>query len=113
MLDPLRNETLHQISHIDSNERLSQSQAIVQENGSNNMYKQWICSSIQQGSINCYLENNITISMIPIARGAYGVVHKGIIKDSGKTVAMKTLFPEECNCEEKLYKKFVKEVVVD
>jgi len=98
---------------MNSNEQLSQSQAIVQENGSNNMYKQWIRNSIQEGYIDCYLENNVTVSMMPIARGAYGVVHKGTIKDSGKTVAMKTLFPEECNCEEKFYKKFVKEVVVD
>ena len=106
----MRNETLHQVN---SNEQFSQSQPTVQENGPNNMYKQWIRNSIRDGSIDCYLENNITINMIPIGRGAYGVVNKGTIKDSGKIVAMKTLFPEENNCEEKFYKKFVKEVVID
>jgi len=49
---------------------------------------------------------------LPIGRGAFGAVHVGIMKNSGKRVALKTLYLKQYSCEEELYKDFVKEVVV-
>ena len=83
-----------------------------QENRSktNNTYKDWIEDSIRGGFINCYSESSITINPFAFARGAYAAVHKGTMKHSGEIVAIKILFPDEHNGEEKFYKKFAKEV---
>ena len=82
-----------------------------QENRSNtNKYKDWIEDSIRRGFINCYSESSITIHPFAFARGAYAAVHKAIMKHSRENVAIKILFPDEHNGEEKFYKKFAKEV---
>ena len=85
---------------------------VYQENRSNtnNTYKDWIEDSIRGGFINCYSESSITINPFAFARGAYAAVHKAIMKHSRENVAIKILFPDEHNGEEKFYKKFAKEV---
>ena len=90
--------------------RSSQSQVISQR-GPSNEYKEWIERSIEEGSIRCYSENDIKVGRIPIATGAYGAVFKATLKHNRMPVAMKTLVQRLGECEEKLYKKFVKEVI--
>ena len=96
-----------------TDEQFLQSQIIgYQREKSNNAYsKEWIDKSVEEGSIRCYSESDITIGHIPIAGGAYGVVYKATMKRNKMAVAIKTLFPDVHGREEKFYRKFVKEVV--
>jgi len=93
---------------MEIDERSSQSQVISQR-GPSNVYIEWIGKSVQEGSIHCYSEGDIKVGRTPIATGAYGVVFKATMKRTGMPVAMKTLVRRPGECDEKLYKKFVKE----
>ena len=97
---------------------------------SDNSYKEWLRESIQDGSIYCCPENDITLEK-QIGFGAFGVVYKATVRPgssfetitkamlgewdngfSGMTVAVKILHPDESgNCEEDLHRQFVEEVV--
>ena len=93
-------------------------------------YKEWLDTSINEGSIYCCPENGIKLDTLPIGIGAFGVVYKATIKQKNgigniaknilgrksnitdTTVAVKFLFPDSYgDCEEDLYQQFVKEVV--
>ena len=78
---------------------------------SNNIYREWLTKSIQEGFIKHYSEDDI-LNRTLVGYGGYGVVYKARIKHSGILVAMKTLFLNRYGCEDELYKQFVKEVVV-
>jgi len=96
---------------MEIDERSSQFQVIGQRGGPSNVYKEWIDKNIQEGFIHCYSEGDIKVGRTPIATGAYVVVYKATMKRTGMPVAMKTLVRRPDECDEKLYKKFVKEVV--
>ena len=81
-----------------------------QNQSSNNIYREWLAKSIQEGFIKHYLEDDI-LDRTLLGHGGYGVVYKAKIKHSGILVAMKTLFLDQYGCEDELYKQFVKEVV--
>src|SRR5436190_23723039 len=99
---------VYQYNQMNSSDQSSQSQATIhREDRSNNVYKDWICSRIREGSIKCYSLNDIEMRLLPIGRGAFGAVHVGIMKNSGKRVALKTLYLKQYSCEEELYKDFV------
>ena len=95
-------------------------------------YREWLETSIQDGSIFCCPENDIKLDDKPIAFGASGAVYKGTVGlrsrfsfitkkiqgkrqnvlSSGMTVAVKTLLSDnQHGCGEDLYQQFVKEVV--
>jgi len=98
---------------------------------SNNSYKEWLETSIQEGSIYCCPESDIKLDPTHIGLGAFGAVYRATVKRtngigsitktilgkthnilSGMTVAVKTLFPDnQGDCEEDLHRQFVKEVV--
>src|SRR6185312_14652527 len=99
-----------QPSQMETDERSLQSQ-VISKRGPSNVYIEWIDKSVQEGFIHCYSEGDIKVGRTPIATGAYGVVYKATMKRTGMPVAMKTLVRRPGECEEKLYKKFVKEVV--
>ena len=96
---------------MEIDERSSQFQVIGQRGGPSNVYKEWIDKSIQEGFIQCYSEGDIKLGRIPIATGSYGAVFKATMKRTRTPVAIKTLVRRSGECEEKLYKKLVKEVV--
>ena len=95
-------------------------------------YKEWLETSIHEGSIYCCPENGIKLDpiLIHIGHGAFGVVYKATIKQkngigniaktilgrrssifSDTTVAVKILFPDKHgDCKEDLHQQFVKEV---
>jgi len=106
--DPLGSRFLRQFSQMKIDE---QPQVVGRRREkSNNVYnKEWIDKSVEEGSIRCYSENNITMGHMPIAGGAYGVVYKAMMKHNKITVAIKTLFQDPHGCEEKFYR--IKEVV--
>ena len=99
---------------------------------SDNSYKEWLDTSIQEGSIYCCPESDIELDPQYIGLGAYGVVHKATIKRrnglgnvaktifgkrrnslSGMTVAVKILYPDKHGkCQDDLHRRFVEEVVV-
>ena len=95
---------------MEIDERSSRSQVIGQRDP-NNVYKEWIDKSIQEGFIHCYSERDIKVGRIPIATGSYGAVFKATMKGTGMPVAIKTLVRRSGECEEKLSKKLAKEVV--
>ena len=95
---------------MNSNEQYQATAYQENRSNTNNTYKDWIEDSIRGGFINCYSESSITINPFAFARGAYAAVHKGTMKHSRENVAIKILFPDEHNGEEKFYKKFAKEV---
>ena len=84
-------------------------------------YKEWVETSIHEGSIHCCPENGLELDPLYIGRGAFGVVYKATIKREtcisnnvfvDTTVAVKILFPDRHgDCEEDLHRQFVKEVV--
>ena len=93
---------------------------------SNNIYKTWINTSIQEGSIYCCPKSDI-LDPTPIAYGSSGIVEKGTVKRSGftwsifgkkqnilsgMTVAIKTLILTEHSNKEYLYKQFAREVPI-
>jgi len=93
-------------------------------------YKEWVETSIHEGSIYCCSANDLELDPLYIGHGAFGVVYKATIKQktgigniaktilgkksnvfSDTTVAVKVLFPDRHgDCEEDLHKQFVKEV---
>ena len=83
-------------------------------------YKEWVETSIHEGSIYCCPENALDLDPLYIGNGAFGVVYRETIKQetgiannffSDTTVAVKILFPDRHgDCEEDLHKQFVKEV---
>jgi len=93
-------------------------------------YKEWLETSIQDGSILCCSENDIKLYDKPIGLGASGAVYKGTARfksrfkiftkskdkrlsafSSETTFAMKTLLPDsQYDCGEDLQQQFVKEV---
>ena len=94
-------------------------------------YREWLETSIQDGSIFCCPESDIKLDDKPIAFGASGAVYKGTVGlksrfniitkkiqgkrrnvlSSGMTVAVKTLLSDnQHGCGEDLYQQFVKEV---
>src|SRR6185312_5494103 len=95
---------------------------------SNDSYKQWLETSIREGSIYCCPESDIKLDPHYIGKGTFGVVFKATVKQknsiiakairskkqnilSGMTVAVKTFFDKHNGCkEEDLYRSFVKEV---
>jgi len=99
---------------------------------SDNSYKEWLDTSIQEGSIYCCSESDIKLDLLHIGHGAYGVVYKATIKRknslgnvaktimgkrrnslSGMTVAMKTLYPDKHGkCQDDLHRRFVEEVII-
>ena len=81
-----------------------------QGHSSNNTHKEWLAKSIQEGFIKHYSEDDI-LDRTLLGHGGHGVIYKARIKHSGMLVAMKTLFLDRCECEDELYKQFVKEVV--
>src|SRR5690348_15869279 len=82
---------------------------MTQDQSSNNTYREWLAKSIQEGFIKHYSEDD-SLHRTLLGHGGYGVVYKGRIKHSGKLVAMKTLLLNRYECEDGLYKQFVKEV---
>ena len=98
---------------------------------SSNSYKEWLRTSIQDGSINCCPESDIKLDFKHIGLGSFGVVYKATVRAgssfeittramlgewhnrfSGMPVAVKVLHSDKHgNCEEDLYRQFVKEVV--
>jgi len=96
---------------------------------SSNSYKEWLHTSIQDGSINCCPESDITLDLKHIGLGSFGVVYKATVTAgssfeittrtmldewhnhfSGMTVAVKILNSDNGDCEEDLHRQFVKEV---
>ena len=95
---------------------------------SNDLYKQWLETSIREGSIYCCPESDMKLDPHYIGKGTFGVVFKATVKQknsiipraiwggrqnvlSGMTVAVKTLFDKHDSYnEEDLYRSFVKEV---
>ena len=93
-------------------------------------YREWLETSIQDGSIFCCPESDIKLDDKPIAFGASGTVYKGTVSlsrfsnitktiqgkrqktlSSGMTVAVKALLPDnQYDCGEDLYQQYVKEV---
>src|SRR6185312_14531848 len=47
---------------------------------SGNSYKEWLRTSIQNGSINCCSENDIKLDLKHIGLGGYGVVYKATVR---------------------------------
>jgi len=66
---------------------------------------------IEEGSIECYPESEVTDRQI-IGHGGFALVYRAKLKRSGTVVAVKKLSPDAYIDEEELYKKFVKEVIV-
>ena len=97
---------------------------------SNNSCKDWVHTSIQDGSISCCPESDITLDLKHIGIGGYGVVYKATVRAgssfeittrtmlgewhnrfSGMPVAVKILHSDKHeDCEEDLHRQFVKEV---
>ena len=97
---------------------------------SDNSYKEWLRESIQDGSISCCPENDITLDRkTHIGVGAFGVVYKATIRPgSGFATIIKTMLDERHNvsgmtvavkmlrlydygeCEEDFHRQFIKEV---
>ena len=77
----------------------------------NNVYREWLALSIEEGFIRQYAENDL-IDRTLLGHNEYGVVYKAKIRQSRVPVAMKTLFLNRYGCEEELYKQFVKEVAL-
>jgi len=75
----------------------------------NNIYKQWLDDSIRKRLITYYPEDILTDKKI-VGSGGNGVIQKAKLKSTGRTIALKKLFPETYRYNEELYKKFVKEV---
>src|SRR5690242_9888138 len=86
-------------------------------------YKEWVYTSIHEGSIYCCSESDLDLDPLYIGRGAFGVVYKATIKQEisvannifsdTTAVAVKVLFPDNHgNCEEDLYQQFAKEVSI-
>ena len=103
---------LDQSSQMETDERSSQFQVIShQQRNPNNVYnKEWIENSIQEGYIRCYQKSDIDMRSLPIAGGAYGAVFEATMKHNRSTIAIKTLYRNVHGCEEKFYRKLVKEV---
>ena len=98
---------------------------------SDNSYKEWLETSIREGSIYCCPDSDIKRDPNHIGQGSFGVVYKATVKQknrviptilgrkhnilSGMTVAVKTLSPNNNDGlkEEDLYRDFVKEVTVN
>ena len=74
-----------------------------QGQSSDNIHKHWLAKSVQEGLIKQYAEDDI-VDQTLLSHGGYGVVFKAKIKQSGVSVAMKTLFLSRYGCEEELYK---------
>jgi len=92
--------------------------------------KEWLKTSIQDGSIECYLESDIKLYDKPIGLGASGAVYKGTARFKSRfkiftkskdkklsalfsemTFAVKSLLPDnQYDCGEDLQQQFVKEV---
>jgi len=106
----LRNGFLDTYSQMEIDERSSRSRVIVRRKRPSNEYEEWIENSIRDGFIHYYSEGDIKVGRTPIANGAYGVVFKATMKRNGMPVAMKTLVRRSGENDEKLCKKFVKEV---
>jgi len=99
---------------------------------SSNLYKEWLRTSIQDGSINCCPVSDITLDFKHIGSGSFGVVYKATVRPqssfetitktmlgewdnefSGMTVAVKKLRSYEYgDCEEDFHRHFVKEVPI-
>ena len=96
---------------------------------SDTSYKEWLRASIQDGSISCCPENDITLDFQHIGLGAFGVVYKATVRPgssfetitktmlgkwhngvSDMTVAVKILRSESGDYEEDLHRQFIKEV---
>ena len=105
------NGSRDQSSQMETDERSTQSQVVNrQQDKSNIVYnKEWIDRSVEEGYIRCYSGSDIKVGR-PIATGSYGVVSKATMTHTGIPVAMKTLVWRPDECEERLYKKFAKEV---
>ena len=93
-------------------------------------YKEWIETSIHEGSIYCCSDNGIKLDPLHIGSGAFGVVYKATIKQktgignivktilgkksnifSDTTVAVKVLLSDRHgDSGEDLHQEFVKEV---
>ena len=95
---------------MEADEKSSQSQVISYQQEKPN--KEWIYKSIQEGSIHCYPKGDIDVRLLPIAGGAYGAVHEAKMKHNRLIVAIKTLYRNVHDCEEKFYRKLAKEVGV-
>jgi len=70
----------------------------------------WLDRSIQEGDVACFSESGI-LDRTFIGYSGYGVVFKARLKDSGLYVALKTLISSSISYDEKLYKRFVEEVI--
>ena len=97
---------------------------------SSNSCKEWLRTSVQNGSINCCPVSDIKLDLKHIGLGSFGVVYKATVRPgssfeiitktmlgeqrngfSGMTVAVKFLYSDESgDCEEDLHRQFVKEV---
>ena len=108
----LGNGFLDHSFQTETDERSSQSQVISHQRGEpNNIYnEEWIKNRIQEGFIRCYPKGDIDMRLLPIAGGGYGAVYKATMKHNKLTVAIKTLYRDIHGCEEKFYRKLVKEV---
>jgi len=106
----LGNGFSRQFSQMETDEQSSQSQVISYQREKPN--KERIVKSIQEGSIRCYPKGDIDVRLLPIAGGAYGAVHEAKMKHNRLIVAIKTLYRNVHDCEEKFYRKLAKEVSI-
>ena len=84
-------------------------------------YKGWLETSVQEGSIYCWEESDLSIESIPMACGASGVVYKATVKSnssfgqkqdipSGMTVVVKTFIPPVHGNLDDFHRLFIREV---